>query len=332
MFYMPQNYAEWLQIQPQNFEEKALSLFRYQAQHCKIYKDYLFYLNISPSRVHYPEHIPFLPIEFFKQHEVKTHNFTPERVFSSSGTSNTQTSQHFVADLQVYRASFELAFSCFYGDVKNYCVLALLPSYLERQGSSLVYMAQQFITQSGHERSGFYVNDYDELLKTLEELALQNQKVLLLGVTFALLHLARNYSVHLGSDVLVMETGGMKGRGKELVRAELHQVLCGGLGVERIHSEYGMTELLSQAYSKGKGIFYAPPHLKIFIRDAENPLYTYPQGKAARGGINAIDFANVHSCAFVATQDLGRLHTNGSFEVLGRFDYSDVRGCNLLLA
>jgi hypothetical protein len=198
-------------------------------------------------------------------------------------------------------------------------------------------MTQALITQSGHEKSGFYLYNYDELQQNIvdlqEEMRYQNKKILLLGVTFALLDMAQNFWADIvDENTVIMETGGMKGRGKELIRAELHQILCTKLGVRRIHSEYGMTELLSQAYSKGNGVFYCPPQLKIYIRDAENPIYTYAQGRAVRGGINAIDFANVHSCAFVATQDLGKINTNGSFEVLGRFDYSDVRGCNLLLA
>jgi hypothetical protein len=339
--YTQQNYNNYLNIHTQNFEEKALELFRHQAAHCKVYKDFLFYLGINSHKVHYPEHIPFLPIECFKKFDVVTQKTPPQMVFTSSGTTNAHaTSRHLVADLGLYRASFFKAFAYFYGDIKNYCVLGLLPAYLERTPhnvSSLVYMTQALITQSGHEKSGFYLYNYDELQQNIvdlqEEMRYQNKKILLLGVTFALLDMAQNFWADIvDENTVIMETGGMKGRGKELIRAELHQILCTKLGVRRIHSEYGMTELLSQAYSKGNGVFYCPPQLKIYIRDAENPIYTYAQGRAVRGGINAIDFANVHSCAFVATQDLGKINTNGSFEVLGRFDYSDVRGCNLLLA
>ncbi|MGB7393621.1 MAG: acyl transferase, partial [Pricia sp.] len=251
-----------------------------------------------------------------------------EVVFTSSGTTGSLTSRHYVKDIGVYEKSFRKAFFHFYGSISEYCVLALLPSYLEREGSSLIYMVDDLIQKSGHPESGFYLNDLKGLKNQLVQLEASGTKTLLIGVSFALLDLAETYPLKL-QNTIIMETGGMKGRRRELIRDELHHILKSAFGVDRIHSEYGMTELLSQAYSKGNGHFETPPWMKILIRDTEDPLTYQPIGKT--GGINVIDLANRNSCAFIATQDLGKMHPNGSFEILGRFDHSDVRGCNLMV-
>jgi hypothetical protein len=269
-----------------------------------------------------------MPIQFFKEFQVKTTDFEPEKVFLSSGTTGSIQSKHLVKDLNWYDWSFREAFDYFYGPIEDYVVLALLPSYLERDGSSLIYMADDFIKRSKHKESGFYLNNRKELVENLNELEKSGKKTLLLGVSFALLDLVEEHPFSL-KHTIVMETGGMKGRRKEMIRKELHQVLASGFGVEHIHSEYGMTELLSQAYSKGKGIFQCPPWMKIKIRDTEDALTLLPTGKS--GGINIIDLANRYSCSFLATQDLGRCIDEINFEVLGRFDNSDIRGCNLLI-
>lgn len=249
-------------------------------------------------------------------------------IFTSSGTTGAKTSQHVVTDISLYEKSFLKAFEHFYGPVSHYCILALLPAYLEREGSSLVYMVDSLITKSRHSNSGFYLNNLDDLKKQLMLLQKKGQKTLLIGVSFALLDLAETMRFPL-KNTIVMETGGMKGRRREMIRSELHQILKNAFGVEQIHSEYGMTELLSQGYSKGHGIFNCPPWMKVLIRDTEDPLSIQKSGK--NGGINIIDLANLNSCPFIATQDLGKVHPNGSFEVLGRFDHSDIRGCNLMV-
>lgn len=269
-----------------------------------------------------------MPIEVFKSQTVISGEFKPQEIFTSSGTTGMETSKHFVQELDLYTKSFRKGFELFYGPVSNYCVLALLPAYLERTGSSLVYMANDFINQSRHPLSGFYLNDLSQLAENLKKLEKENQPTLLLGVSFALLDLAEQFPQKL-SNTIVMETGGMKGRRKELTRDELHTILKRGFGLDKIHSEYGMTELLSQAYSTGDGVFNCPPWMRVLIREQSDPLSYAPAGKT--GGINVIDLANIDSCSFIATSDLGRLHTNGNFEVLGRFDSSDVRGCNLMV-
>ncbi|MFA8435936.1 MAG: acyl transferase [Marinifilaceae bacterium] len=312
----------------QEFEQKALDVFRYQAENNKVYKEYLQLLHTNISEVKTVKQIPFLPIEFFKSRTVVSSEMEAKAIFTSSGTTGKFTSRHYVPDLSIYEDSFKKGFELYYGPIQDYCVLALLPSYLEREGSSLIYMMEHLIKDSGHPKSGFYLHNHEELVATLKELKQTNQKVLLLGVSFALLDLAENYQLNL-EDVIVMETGGMKGRRKEITREELHAFLCERLGTKQIHSEYGMTELLSQAYSKGNSLFQTPPWMKILIRDTYDPFSYEKQGRT--GGVNVIDLANIHSCAFIETKDLGRIHPDGSFEILGRFDHSDIRGCNLLV-
>jgi hypothetical protein len=272
--------------------------------------------------------IPFLPIQFFKSHRVLSSSEPIEKSFSSSGTTGNITGKHHITDISFYEKSFQKGFEQFYGNIEDYVILALLPSYLEREGSSLIYMVDALIKQSNHKESGFYLNNLSELNETLLKLESQGKQTLLIGVSFALLDFIETYSFKL-NHTLVMETGGMKGRRKELVRSELHSILKQGFGVENIHSEYGMTELLSQAYSKGDGIFECPNWMKVFVRDPEDALTILDPEKT--GGINVIDLANVNSCSFIATQDLGKINQDGTFEIVGRFDHSDIRGCNLMV-
>ncbi len=311
----------------ETFEAVALEVFRFQAQNNAVYKEFIHHLNIDVSSVERVEQIPFLPIQFFKSHQVLSSVDPIQEVFTSSGTGGVQ-SQHFVTDLSLYIESFRQAFKYFYGNVSDYTVLALLPSYLERKGSSLILMAQDMIEQSNDLQSGFFLNEIDDLIHHLKSNEARGKKTLLLGVSFALLDVVEAYQLQL-NHTIVMETGGMKGRRKELIRRELHEQLSKGFGVPKIHSEYGMTELLSQAYSKGDGIFESPPWMDILIRDSEDALSLLPNGRG--GGINIIDLANINSCSFIATQDLGKKYDNGTFEVLGRFDNSDIRGCNLMI-
>jgi hypothetical protein len=271
--------------------------------------------------------IPALPIGFFKTHKVVSGGFEPEIVFESSGTTGTINSRHEVKTLEIYRQSFMRAFELFYGDVRNWCVLGLLPAYLERQGSSLVYMVDELIRRSGHAESGFYLNDHQKLSIVLQQLEAAKQPTLLIGVTFGLLDFAAAFPQKLRHTV-VMETGGMKGRRKEITRSEVHQLLQEGLGLDTVHSEYGMTELLSQAYSQGNGRFICPPWMKVLVRDEEDPMLIHQTG---RGLLQVIDLANVDSCAFIATEDVGRVYEDGSFEVWGRLDNSDIRGCSLMI-
>ncbi|QJD97523.1 acyl transferase [Mucilaginibacter robiniae] len=313
----------------QQFTEAALQVFRYQAQNCTIYREFIGGLRIDPDAVSQVADIPFLPIEFFKQHEVVSSTAKPEVIFSSSGTTGMITSQHLVTEVSWYTESFRKAFQLFYGGVTQYCILALLPAYLERQGSSLVYMADDLIRQSQHPDSGFYLYNYNDLYQHLQKQQQAGQPTLLIGVTFALLDFVEQHPLNF-PELIVMETGGMKGRRKEMIREELHDILCSGFGVPAIHSEYGMTELLSQAYSKGDGIFNCPPWMRVLTRDTNDPIT--PVGEGKTGGVNIIDLANINSCSFLATQDLGRIYADGSFEILGRFDNSDIRGCNLLVA
>jgi phenylacetate-coenzyme A ligase PaaK-like adenylate-forming protein len=310
------------------FNAFALKIFHYQYTNNAIYQQYVNY-HLNPTAIknisHYTQ-IPFLPIEFFKTHQVICDGKDAEQIFTSSGTTAETTSKHYIADIHLYETSFNKCFRKFFGNPEDYLILALLPSYLEREGSSLVYMAEKLIEQSKHKSSGFYLYNYETLIKTIH--AANNHKVILLGVTFGLLELAEKYAPNL-SGVMVMETGGMKGRRKEIVREELHRILCSKFNVEKIYSEYGMTELLSQAYSTGEGIFNTPSWMKILIRDTNDPKTILTNQQT--GGINIIDLANIYSCSFIATHDLGKLYSNGSFEVLGRFDTSDIRGCNLLI-
>ncbi len=309
------------------FNEICMEVFRYQSVYCEVYRKYLQGLNIDPDTINSIKSIPFLPIEFFKTHKIITGKRSIETVFESSGTTGMNVSKHFVCDENLYQQSYLSSFELFYGDIKDCCVLGLLPSYLERENSSLVYMVEGLIKKSDHPLSGFHLHDIDRLIETLKTLTKANQKIWLIGVTYALLDLAEKLDFPL-TNTIVLETGGMKGKRKEMVREELHAILQQKFSLKNIHSEYGMTELLSQAYSIGEGIFKTPPWMKILIRDTNDPFSILDTGKA--GGINVIDLANVYSCSFIATQDLGKLKNDGSFEVLGRFDNSDIRGCNLL--
>lgn len=311
------------------FNETALSVFKYQAKNTLVYQSYISNLGIEPTSVHHYKEIPFLPISFFKSHQVVSSDKKVEIVFSSSGTTGMISSRHLIEDVSLYEQSYRTAFEQFYGEIDDYCVLALLPSYLERNGSSLIYMVDDLIKQSKHPQSGYFLYNHEDLFRTLQDLQQQQQKTILIGVTYALLDFIETYTVNF-SELIVMETGGMKGKRKEMVRTELHEILCSGFGVEKIHSEYGMTELLSQAYSSGDGIFECPPWMKILLRETNDPL-TLIDITQTTGGINVIDLANLNSCSFIATQDLGRLYAGNSFEVMGRFDNADIRGCNLLV-
>lgn len=321
--------ADIIQINTtKEFQKTALKVFRFQYENNLVYQQFCKLLKRTPREVDNLQDIPFLPIEFFKSKTVLSSTDPIQTTFSSSGTTGILTSKHLVTDLSFYEASFRKAFSHFYGNIEDYAVLALLPSYLEREGSSLIYMVEDFIEASNHPDSGFYLHDHDALAKKLIELDKAGQNVLLIGVTYALLDLIERHSFTL-NNTIIMETGGMKGKRKELIREELHQILTNGFGVTKIHSEYGMTELLSQAYSLGDGRFECPPWMDILVRDTEDALSYVSTGKT--GGLNIIDLANINSCSFIATQDLGKKYSDHSFEVLGRFDHSDIRGCNLLV-
>jgi phenylacetate-coenzyme A ligase PaaK-like adenylate-forming protein len=309
------------------FENMAFKIFKFQFEHNAVYRSFCDLLYKNPSDITSLKEIPFLPIQFFKTHDILGSTEPIQKTFSSSGTTGSITSKHLVTDLSVYEKSFNEGFKQFYGNIEDYTILALLPSYLERDGSSLIYMVDSLIKQSQKPKSGFYLDNLSELKETLIQLETQNEKVLLIGVSFALLDLVEFHQFQL-KNTIVMETGGMKGRRKELVREELHAILKKGFGVESIHSEYGMTELLSQAYSNGNGIFECSKTMKVFARDTEDALTILDSNKT--GGINIIDLANINSCSFIATQDLGRVYNNGTFEIIGRFDNSDIRGCNLM--
>jgi phenylacetate-coenzyme A ligase PaaK-like adenylate-forming protein len=311
------------------FSAVALEVFRHQSKNCIVYKEFIAGMRIDANNVTAIEQIPFLPVEFFKSHAIVSNTDAAEIVFSSSGTTGITTSRHIVADISWYEESFRRAFKLFYGDIEKYTILALLPSYLEREGSSLIYMAEDLIKRSQNPDSGFYLYNYEELYHQLKKQQRHKKPTLLIGVTFALLDFVEQYGIQF-PELIVIETGGMKGKRKEMIREELHEVLKNGFGVDAIHSEYGMTELLSQAYSKGNGMFQTPPWVQIFTRDTNDPKSLLKNGKT--GGINIIDLANVNSCSFIAVQDLGKVYADGSFEVLGRFDNADIRGCNLLIA
>lgn len=310
------------------FEKTALKVFRIQYQNNKVYRRFCDLLNTGVSEVKTIEKIPFLPISFFKSENVLSSEEPIEITFTSSGTTSQNTSSHFVTDVSVYEQSYLQGFAEFYGNIEDYTVLALLPSYLEREGSSLIYMVEDLIKKSNNPDSGFYLHNYDELTEKLIKLDASGRNVLLIGVTYALLDLVEKHQFQL-KNTIIMETGGMKGKRKEIIREELHEILKKGFGVDAIHSEYGMTELLSQAYSLGNGIFQCPNWMHILIRDTEDALSLIGNGKT--GGVNVIDLANFNSCSFIATQDLGKKYDNGSFEILGRFDNSDIRGCNLMV-
>ncbi|WBL22095.1 LuxE/PaaK family acyltransferase [Zunongwangia sp. HRR-M8] len=311
-----------------DFKKISLEIFEFQYKNNKTYQDFCNHLHKTPNNVQQLEDIPFLPIEFFKSHRILSENKPIEITFTSSGTTGNKTSKHLVTDLDIYEQSFEKAFQQFYGAAEDITILALLPSYLEREGSSLIYMAEHLIQKSQKKESGFYLHNLEELKYKLIELDKKGEKTLLIGVSFALLDLVENHQFEL-KNTIVMETGGMKGRRKEMIREELHTILAKGFGVSSIHSEYGMTELLSQAYSKGNGVFECPPWMDLIIRDPEDALTTVKSGKT--GGINVIDLANINSCSFIATQDLGKINKDGTIEILGRFDNSDIRGCNLMV-
>jgi phenylacetate-coenzyme A ligase PaaK-like adenylate-forming protein len=310
------------------FEKVALKVFRHQYENNTVYQEFCRFLKIDKASVKSLQQIPFLPIQFFKSHKVVSNTNTVQETFTSSGTTGTITSKHHVTDLSLYEDSYRKGFAEFYGNIEDYVVLALLPSYLEREGSSLIYMANDLIKLSNNSESGFYLHNYNELIKKLIRLDSEGHTILLIGVTYALLDLIETQKFKL-TNTIIMETGGMKGKRKEMIREELHQELCDGFGVNMIHSEYGMTELLSQAYSLGNGVFECPNWMQILIRDTEDALTYIENGKT--GGMNVIDLANINSCSFIATQDLGKKYDNNSFEVLGRFDNSDIRGCNLMV-
>ncbi|MFD1628393.1 acyl transferase [Pseudopedobacter beijingensis] len=310
----------------QEFNKVAIEVYEFQKHNIPVYGDFVNNLKINKIK-HYSQ-IPFLPIQFFKSHQIIKPATNPDIIFSSSGTTGTQTSKHFVQNVDWYIKSYRKAFAHFYGDIADICMIALLPNYLERDGSSLIYMIDDLIQQSKHPDSGFLLYEHDILFEKLNRLKKSGQKTILVGVTYALLDFIEKHQLNF-PELIVMETGGMKGKRKEMVREELHQALCNGFGVENIHSEYGMTELLSQAYSFGKGVFKSPNWMKILIRDINDPLTTLTNNKT--GGINVIDLANIYSCSFIATQDLGKVLSHNTFEVLGRFDNSDIRGCNLLV-
>lgn len=314
-------------VNDNTFEDIALQLFRFQAVHNPLYRQFLLNLRINPDKIHSIEAIPFMPISLFKRHEVKTGNWKAEEVFRSSGTTGSVTSSHHIYNLRFYLDHALKCFECFFGPVSDYHFLALLPSYLERKDSSLVVMMDYFIKKSGSESSGFYLHNTQQLLADLEKLRKSPKKTILWGVTFALLDLAETAPDL--SHCLVFETGGMKGRRAEITRLELHENLKKGLNVPHVYSEYGMTELLSQAYSRGSERFFCPPWMKILGRDLSDPFKKGLQNETA--GINVIDLANWHSIAFIETEDLGKTFADGSFEVMGRIDNTDIRGCNLMV-
>jgi phenylacetate-coenzyme A ligase PaaK-like adenylate-forming protein len=314
----------------EDFSQIALDVFRFQYYNNPVYKQFCNVIDRTPQKVAAWEQIPFLPISLFKTHPVVTFEGEPEIIFKSSGTTGSATSSHFVKQTTIYQKSFLLAFERFYGKAEDYCILGLLPSYLERGDSSLVFMVKELIERSGHPQSGFYLYEHEQLADVLAGLEAKGQRTLLIGVTYALLDFAKENQLEL-KNTIIMETGGMKGRGKEMVRSEVHQLIKDAFSVTSVHSEYGMTELLSQAYAKEEGRFSTPPWMKVMIRDETDPLSCiYPKDQPVSGAINVIDLANIYSCSFIATEDMGRLYPDGSFEVLGRMDNSDVRGCSLM--
>lgn len=332
---MNKSFSNIFNISANTFEQAALELFVYQYQHNPIYQQFAKAMGKTPNNVSNIIDIPYLPISFFK---TTAPSSSPkgeewEAIFESSGTSGTLVSKHYVKDLSIYEKSFTTAFEQVYGNIDQYCIIGLLPSYLERSNSSLVYMVKEFIYKSKHAQSGFYLNNYEELYQTLLILEAEQQPTILIGVTFALLDFAEKYKMNL-KHTIIIETGGMKGKQKELTRQEVHSILCNRLGLKNIHSEYGMTELLSQAYSTKNGIFATPPWMQVLIRSEQDPLEIYQYKTLQQpitGAINIIDLANIYSCAFIATEDMGKLYPNGYFEVLGRLDNTDIRGCSLMV-
>ncbi len=310
-----------------DFRSVSIALFLHQYKHCKIYKEFTDYLKIDPNEVTTLEKIPFLPIQFFKNHFIISSYRNPKLCFESSATTGSVVSKHYVCSPEVYIESFSRHFESCFGNPKEIAILALLPSYLERSSSSLVYMVDYFIQQSSIAESGFFMYNTDELYTILSDLARRKQKTILFGVTFALLDFVEKFKIEF-PDLIIIETGGMKGRKEEITRYQLQEQLCNGFGVQKVYSEYGMTELLSQGYTSGGVSFTAPAWMKVLVREPNDPLTVHKEGR--NGGLNIIDLANIESCAFLATQDLGTVFADGSFEVLGRFDDSEIRGCNLM--
>jgi hypothetical protein len=310
-----------------SFDELAKEVFQYQYSNNEVYKDWCDLVATYPAKIEMTRQMPFLPISFFKSHVILSGNGQYDLIFESSGTTQTGKSRHFVKDLRLYTRSFTKGFEWFYGDISQWCIIGLLPSYLQQKNSSLIKMADAFIRLSRHTSSGFYLDDYEKLLGALSRLEQGHQKTLLIGVTYALLDFADRFPMPLTSTT-IMETGGMKGRRKEMTRQEVHAILQKQLGIGQVHSEYGMTELLSQAYSKGGGRFFCPPWMKVLVRDEDDPLLVKSEGK---GALNIIDLANVNSCSFIATDDAGEVFDDGSFTVSGRLDGSDIRGCSLMV-
>ena len=323
------NWADFFAIQTEDdFNQQCLETYRFQLQHCQVYRDYVSLIGKEKNQVQHYSEIPFMPIEFFKTQRVLAAGMDPQIIFSSSGTTGMITSKHLVADLSIYEQTFRRIFEDFYGPIRDIAVLALLPSYLERSGSSLIYMIDDLMKQSKQAESNYFLYNHQELYNTLVQLKEKGTKTILFGVTYALLDFIEQYALEF-PELIIMETGGMKGKRKEMVKEEIHQLLHDAFKVNGIHSEYGMTELLSQGYSCGQGIFHLPKWMRILIRDTNDPLSLISSNRT--GGINVIDLANRYSCSFIATQDLGKVYADGSFEILGRFDQSDIRGCNLLV-
>ena len=314
-------------VDDKNFEKIAFEVFQFQYINNNIYKSYCDLLKKTPSNIGDISGIPFLPISFFKSHSVMcTKKY--DKVFHSSGTTNENLSKHYVSDIHIYEQSFLKNFIDNYGDPKDYVILGLLPNYMENENSSLIYMVNNLIKLSESNDSGFFLKEYDFIIEKMKSLARENKKIILIGVSYALLDLTESKNLNF-ENTIIIETGGMKGRRREMIKKELHETLKERTGLKKIHSEYGMTELLSQAYSKGDGIFSCPNWMRVFIRDINDPNFLYSNNKS--GGINIIDLANINSCSFIATEDMGSLHKNGNFEIMGRIDHTDTRGCNLLV-
>lgn len=315
-----------------DFDQLAIDVFHFQYKHNEFYRAYCDSITTKKNDVTKISDIPFLPIQFFKTQNITSTSFSPETVFESSGTTGAVKSRHLIKNLKIYEESFLKNFELFYGSPDKFCIIGLLPSYLERDNSSLVYMVKKLIQNSRHPQSDFYLSDIEKLHQTLLQNEQDQQKTMLIGVSFALLDFAERYPIQL-EHTIIMETGGMKGRKKEIIRSQLHEILKNNWGVDAIHSEYGMTELLSQAYSKKDGLFCAPPWMKLMIRAEDDPFEVSSANinKTISGAVNIIDLANIYSCSFIATDDTGKLYPNGNFEITGRLDNSDIRGCSLMV-